>query len=88
MQGSIYVKLCPWYENGIIVVGGRTERWMDATWNGQRFILLPADHRLAYLIILYENQKSGNLGVAATISRVRARYWILSIRKRAKRIVS
>ena len=26
-----YAKLCSRYEDGIIVVGGRTERWMDAT---------------------------------------------------------
>ena len=88
VNGGKYVKLCLRYEDGIIVVGGRTERWMDATWNRQRFILLPADHRLAYLIVLYEHQKSGHHGVAATISQVRARYWILSIRKLAKRIVS
>ena len=61
---------------------------MDATWNKQRFILLLADHQLAYLIILYEHQKSGHFGVAATISRVGARYWILNRRKLAKRIVS
>ena len=88
VNGGKYVKLCPWYEDGIIEVGVCTERWMGDTWNRQRFILLPADHRLAYLIILYEHQKSGHLGVAATISRVRARYWILNIRKLAKRIVS
>ena len=83
-----YAKLCPRYKDGIIVVGGRAERWIEATWKRQRFILLPADHQLAYLIILYEPQKNGHLGFAATISRVRAQYWILNIKKLAKRTVS
>ena len=81
MNAGKYAKLCPRYKDGILVVGGRAERWIDATWKRQRFILLPADHQLAYLIILYEPQKNGHLGFAATISRVRAQYWILNIKK-------
>ena len=37
-----FVKLNPQIDDrGVIVVGGRTERWMQATWNRQRFTLLP-----------------------------------------------
>ena len=82
-----YVRLCPRYENGVIVVGGRTERWMSSTWNRQNFVLLPHDHHLAYLIVLYKHQQGGHLGVAATISRVRMKYWILNIRMLTKKIV-
>ena len=42
-----YVKLCPRYEDGIIVVDEHTERWMDATWNRQRFI-----DSFCYLLII------------------------------------
>ena len=35
VNGGKYVNLCPQYEEGNIVVGGCTERWMDATWNRQ-----------------------------------------------------
>ena len=83
-----YVRLCPRYENGgVIVVGGRTERWMSSTWNRQNFVLLPHDHHLAYLTVLYEHQQGGHLGVAATISRVRMKYWILNIRMLTRKIV-
>ena len=37
-------KLNPQVENGIIVVGGRAERWMEATYNNEKFILLPQNH--------------------------------------------
>ena len=33
-EGNL-IKLCPKYKNGLIVVGGRAERWMQATWNKQ-----------------------------------------------------
>ena len=69
------------------MVGGRTERWMSSTWNRQNFVLLPHDHYLAYLIVLYEHQQGGHLSVAATISRVRMKYWILNIKMLAKKIV-
>ena len=36
-----YAKLCPKNKDDIIVVGGRTERWMASTWDRQQFILLP-----------------------------------------------
>ncbi|XP_057308007.1 uncharacterized protein LOC130645899 [Hydractinia symbiolongicarpus] len=69
-----YIKLCPKYEDEILVVGGRTERGMEATWNKQKFILLPANHRLSYLIASTEHKLSGHLGILATISRIRSHY--------------
>ena len=43
-------KLCPTEENGVILVGSRTERWNACTWNRQKFILLPKDNRISFLI--------------------------------------
>ena len=34
-------RLTPRFKDGYIVVGGRTKRWVAATWNHQEFILLP-----------------------------------------------
>ena len=66
-------KLCPRYDKGIIVVGGRCSRWNEATWNKQEFILLPHDHPLSSLIALNEHTKSGHLGMSSTIAKIRSR---------------
>ncbi|XP_057294660.1 uncharacterized protein LOC130623195 [Hydractinia symbiolongicarpus] len=83
-----YIKLCPKYEDEILVVGGRTERWMEATWNKQKFILLPGNHRLSYLIASTEHRLSGHLGISATISRIRSHYWIIGVRALVKGMLS
>ena len=85
---KVYVKLCPKLKDNIVVVGGRTERWMASTWNRQEFVLLPFEHRFAFLISEKEHQLGGHLGVAATIARIRLRYWIIGIRKLVKRVVA
>ena len=64
------VRLCPRYKDGVIV-GGMARRWMQATWNKKEFILLPQEHRLSQLIALDEHAKSGHLGVASTVTRIR-----------------
>ena len=83
-----YRKLQPKVENGIMVVGGRTERWMEATWNRKCFVLLPKEHRLSYLIALYEHNAIGHLGTESTIAKIRSKYWIVGIRKIVNSIVS
>ena len=45
-----YKKLLPTLENGIIVVGGRAERWIYSTWNREKFVLLPANHLFSWLV--------------------------------------
>lgn len=80
------VKLCPKYKNGVIVVGGRAERWMQATWNKQEFILLPYAHRLSRLIAEDEHAKGGHLGAASTVARIRSRFWIINVQKMVKSI--
>ena len=82
-----HAKLKPTEEDGVIKVGGRTERWMASTWNGQRFILLPKESHVALIIARDMHEKGGHLGVAASMSKVRSRYWIIGLRSTMKRIV-
>ena len=81
LNGAKYRKLQPRSENGIIVVGGRTEKWMEATWNRQCFILLPKDHRLSYLISLKAHKEIGHLATESTIAKIRSKYWIIGVRR-------
>ena len=80
-------KLNPREEDGVIIVGGRTERWMEATWNQQKFVLLPKDHRLTELVIWDVHVKGGHLGIEASVAKVRARYWVIGLRKTMKRLI-
>jgi len=81
-------KLRPTIEDGVVVVGGRAERWMQATWNRQKFILLPGKHPISVLIARYAHKSGGHLGVMASIAKVRSTYWILGIRQIMRSIVS
>ena len=83
-----YVKLKPRSENGIITVGGRTERWMSGTWNQQKFILLPKECYISRLIATYEHERGGHLGIAASVSKVRSKYWIIGIRRLMRNIIA
>ena len=80
-------KLIPRISDGVIVVGGRGERWLESTWNKQSFILLPISHYLSILIVRNAHEKGGHLGVSATVSKVRGRFWVIGMFKIAKRIV-
>ena len=86
VQAGKFVRLCPKYRDGLIVVGGRAERWMQATWNRQEFILLPHNHRFSQLIAEDEHRKGGHLGVAATVARIRSRFRITNLQRIAKSI--
>ena len=80
-------QLRPSLEDGIVVVGGRTERWMQATWNKQKFVLLPKDHQLSHLIVSHEHTAGGHLGTAATIDKIRSNYWIIGVTKMVKSLI-
>lgn len=86
VQADKFNRLCPKYKEDLIVVGGRAERWMQATWNRQEFILLPYDHQFSRLIAEEEHRKSGHLGVAATVARIRSRFWIVNLQRMVKSI--
>ena len=74
-------------KDGIMVVGGRTERWREATWNEQFFTILPGKNHISLLIARYEHALGGHVGRDATISKIRAKYWILGIRGLVEKIV-
>ena len=56
------------------------------TWNLQKFLLHPANHRLSHLIAEDIHSRIGHLGVSSTVSAIRAQYWIPGIHKLVKRI--
>ena len=88
-QAGKFVRLCPKYKDGLIVVDGRAERWMQATWNRQEFILLPHSHnfsRFSQLIAEDEHRKGGHLGGAATVARIRSRFWISNLQRMVKSV--
>ena len=84
-----YVKLNPELnEKKLLVVGGRTERWMEATWNQQKFVLLPKDHSITKLIMWHEHVESGHLAVNGTVAQIRCKYWIIGINKSVKSMIN
>ena len=60
---------------------------MASTWNKQKFVLLPKDSPISFLIAKDIHEKGGCLGVAASISKVRSKYWIIGLRSMMKKIV-
>ena len=82
-----YKKLLPTLENGIIVVGGRAERWIYSTWNREKFVLLPANHRFSWLVAEKKHIETGHLAVESTVAMIRSKYWIIGVRKIVKSII-
>ena len=81
-------KFRPRYNDvGLMIVGGRTERWMENTWNKQYFVLLPKNHNISLLIARYEHALGGHLGRDATVSKIRATYWILGVKSLVGKII-
>ena len=61
---------------------------MQSTWNRQLSVLLPYSSRLPLLIAEYEHVSCGHIGVAATVSRIRSKFWIIKIHKLVSRNVN
>ena len=71
-----YKRLCPRKRNdGIYIVGGRSQRWVEMSYNKQELILLPYEHSFSKLYAEHINQR-GHLGVLSTASKIRSRFWI------------
>ena len=74
-----YKRLCPRrHDDGIYVVGGRGERWIEMSYNKTEVILLPYQHRLSRLYAEYIHRR-GHLGFLATASKVRSRFRITKL---------
>ena len=81
-----YKRLCPRKRNdGIYIVGGRSQRWVEMSYNKQELILLPYEHRFSKLYAEHINQR-GHLGVLSTASKIRSRFWIIRLLKLVKYI--
>ena len=87
IQKGKHKKLVPAVEKGIIVIGGRAERWVNSTWNKQRFILLPGKHHFSKLIAEQEHVDVGHLALESTIAKIRSKYWITEVRKLVKKVI-
>ena len=72
-------------DDGVIVVGQRAEIWMHLTYNEDDLILLPYNHPFSKLYAEFIH-KQDHLGVAATISKIQLKYWIVSLSKMVKSI--
>ena len=46
------------------------------------------EHKLSELIAVDEHNKSGHLGCAATVSRIRAKYWIVGVRRLVNTLIN
>ena len=80
-------RLCPiTRDDGVIVVGGRAEKWFRYRYDDEALVLLPYDHRFSRLFAEYTHKEGGHLGVAATVSKIRLRVWIPRITKMVKSI--
>ena len=87
VRNGKHKKLLPSIENDIVMVGGRAERWVHATWNKQKFILLPGKHQFSSLLALKEHEDIGHLALESTIAKIRSKYWITGIRKVVKGVI-
>ena len=72
-------------ENGVFVIGGRTERWVEISYNKGELPILPKDHRFSYLYSLYMHNRT-HLGVDADVSKIRATFWIIGLTRIVSRI--
>ena len=86
MKRGRFRRLCPRVrEDGIIVVGGRAEKWLEMSYNQREVPLLPFRHESSRL---YAKQihEEGLQGVSATTSKVRSRFWVIGLPKIVKSI--
>ena len=87
IQNGKYKRLCPkMREDGVYVIRGRSELWMEMSYNKREVILLPYDHPFSRLFIEHKH-RIGHHGVLTTASKVRTRYWIPKLLKLVKSIV-
>ena len=74
-------------EDGIYVIRGRSELWMEMSYNKREVILLPYDHPFSRLFTEQIHRK-GHHGILTTASKVRTRYWIPKLLKLVQSIKS
>ncbi|XP_068735648.1 uncharacterized protein [Montipora capricornis] len=81
IKHATYRCLCPRLrDDGIYVISGRAEKWLEIGYNKEDIILLPYQHRFARLYREYIHAK-GHHGVLTTANKIRARFWITKLLK-------
>ena len=72
--------LCPILRNdGIYVVGGRSDKWFEASYNKQLIPILPQNK---FSILFAQNvHEKGHNGIDSDIAKTRSVYWIVGIRR-------
>ena len=82
LQRGDYKRLCPRTTNdGIVVVGGRAEKWFQYRYDKEALILLPYDHQVTKLYCEAMHNEGGHLARSATVSKFRSNVWIPRIQK-------
>jgi len=66
--------------DGIYIVGSRIENWAGHTYNNTNPILLTSKSRFAQLYVQYVHNIC-HLGTSAVASKVRAKFWVVGLRK-------
>ena len=66
--------------NGIFLVGSRLESWTDYTYNNKNPILLSAKSQFARLYAQHIHDLC-HLGTSAVACKIRAKFWIIGLRK-------
>ena len=72
-------------ENGIIVVGLRTEKWLEMSYNQCEVPLLPFRNEPARFYAKHIHDE-GHQGVSAKSSKVRSRFWVIGLPRIVKSI--
>ena len=84
-QGQ-FKRLCPQTrEDGVVVISGRVEKWMEISYDHQDVILLPYSHRLSKLHAEHVYNKD-HLGIASTASKIKLRFWITNLYRLVKSV--
>ena len=72
-------------EDGIFVIGGRAERWIEISYNKKELPILPKDHRFSLLYCRHIHNIL-HLGVDSDIAKIRSVFWIIGLSNIVRRI--
>ena len=72
-------------EDGIIVIGRHTEKWLEMSYNQGEVPLLPFRHELSRLYTKHIHERC-HPGVSPTTSKVRSRFWVIGLPRIVKSI--
>lgn len=85
-SSSSLASLVPFMDDGTIRVGGRLRNSL-LPYGTRHQIVLPKGHRLTKLIIEMEHRRSLHSGLQSTMATIRQRFWPLSLRSTARRVI-